>query len=315
MSRCRLLRTCGNSFLAIAQIICKRMQELKAPIGPLSKKIISLSTCALPFKYGFQIQWLSILLYIADECILKSETITETAFPRLTPIFDKIHELANVVDRLPIVFEATLLNKFPVLMHRVPFLDWALVHLIAWLSFLVSALTHWGSKNMKEKEITVDTGCNDHNHVRRTKKTEISATENASFQTHVSPFPALQCTKGKRGPVMVSSPQSSSPSDSTKMDCTDMSSMNGSVGKCSYKEVLTKGVKDGDSEVFNNAKVKKHGIIPLDNYLKTMSYEEEEDKREGLHIPSDQDSVHRNKKGKVEKDEILQLFDTSWSLC
>nr|GMD20821.1 uncharacterized protein LOC105168392 [Ipomoea batatas] len=158
MTQIRVLQTCGAAFLAIAHIICRRiMVELKGPIvSSMSQKLAFFSTCAtaLPSIDDLEIRWLSFLGSL-DDYILKSERIAEVVFPPSARLFDKIEELACATLFLPRKVEDGL-DKFPIIMQQVPFLDWALVHLIAWLNFLISALTHWGSNPTREKEITMD---------------------------------------------------------------------------------------------------------------------------------------------------------------
>jgi hypothetical protein len=74
-------------------------------------------------------------------------------------VFNKVDKLVQIVETLPAKFDSAV-NKFPILIHQIPFLDWALSCAICWLNFWLSILTHWGSETTKEKEIVVDINCN-----------------------------------------------------------------------------------------------------------------------------------------------------------
>lgn len=355
------------------------MQGVKGPIGSMTQKMASFCIYSLPCTNGLQLQWLSFLASV-DNYILRSERIAEFVFPPSARLFDKINELAIATLILPRKFEDAL-DKFPMIMQQVPFLDWALVHMIAWLNFLISALSYWGSKTTREKEITVVMSCNDNDNdlkddsnnnaepestdkaccpadqtppthapsedVCPTKMAN-SAPEPTSYTSLVVPILALQSTETDEKSFLISSPESST-SGSTVTDNTDSSFMNDSTdtsfmndssppsmtdsigsGKCSYKEILTKGVKE-DAEMEDNksaaeppqvlqniskeiakipmeedGEIKKQSI--LDEPVKPMVFE-----AKGGEIPRGK-NVKKKKKGKGEKDQILRLFDASWSL-
>ncbi|XP_031100834.1 superoxide-generating NADPH oxidase heavy chain subunit C [Ipomoea triloba] len=368
MTRIRVLQTCGAAFLAIAHIICRRMVELKGPIvSSMSQKLAFFSTCAtaLPSIDDLEIRWLSFLGSL-DDYILKSERIAEVVFPPSARLFDKIEELACATLFLPRKVEDGL-DKFPIIMQQVPFLDWALVHLIAWLNFLISALTHWGSNPTREKEITIDMSCNNNDNLDQNnnnnnlnnseesaeptdKKAACFAPEDqkhvplsedicptnsadseseptTSYSSLVVPNLSMQSMETD----LISSPVSST-SGSTVTDNTDTSflidswlpSMTDSVGsgKCSYKEILTKGVKEeaegeppddvlqekGETPVEDDGKMKKHSAPEDHQRVKPMVFE-----AKGGEISRGK-IVKKKKKGKAEKDQILRLFDASWSL-
>nr|GMD18116.1 uncharacterized protein LOC105168392 [Ipomoea batatas] len=348
MTRIRVLQTCGAAFLAIAHIICRRMVELKGPIvSSMSQKMAFFSTCAtaLPSIDDLEIRWLSFLGSL-DDYILKSERIAEVVFPPSARLFDKIEELACATLFLPRKVEDGL-DKFPIIMQQVPFLDWALVHLIAWLNFLISALTHWGSNPTREKEITIDmkesaeptdkkAACfapEDQKHVPLsedvcpTNPADSESEPTTSYSSLVVPNLSMQSMETD----LISSPVSST-SGSTVTDNTDTSflidswlpSITDSVGsgKCSYKEILTKGVKEGaegeppddvlqekgETPVEDDGKMKKHSVPEDHQRVKPMVFE-----AKGGEISRGK-IVKKKKKGKAEKDQLLLLFDASWSL-
>nr|GMD13292.1 uncharacterized protein LOC105168392 [Ipomoea batatas] len=291
MTRIRALQTCGAAFLAIAHIICRRMVELKGPIvSSMSQKLAFFSTCAtaLPSIDDLEIRWLSFLGSL-DDYILKSERIAEVVFPPSARLFDKIEELACATLFLPRKVEDGL-DKFPIIMQQVPFLDWAL-------------------------------------DICPTNSADSESEPTTSYSSLVVPNLSMQSMETD----LISSPVSST-SGSTVTDNTDTSflidswlpSMTDSVGsgKCSYKEILTKGVKEGaegeppddvlqekgETPVEDDGKMKKHSVPEDHQRVKPMVFE-----AKGGEISRGK-IVKKKKKGKAEKDQLLRLFDASWSL-
>ncbi|KAI3467682.1 hypothetical protein Pfo_024345 [Paulownia fortunei] len=159
MPRRRPLHTCGASCLAIAHKACTKMQDFDGPLGSMAKRAITFINSFFPFVYSMLHQWLALLSFM-DDHILSVECMIEMVFPPSTHLFDKIDGLVCSAEVLPEQLD-DVFRKFPLMMHQFPFLDWVLVHLISLLNCLLSILTHWGSKNAREKEITIDVNCND----------------------------------------------------------------------------------------------------------------------------------------------------------
>ncbi|KAK4413237.1 hypothetical protein Salat_2736300 [Sesamum alatum] len=155
--RRRPLHTCGAAFLAIAHKAIIRVQDLDGPLGSTAKRAITFLNSFFPFVYSMLYHWLA-LLSIMDDHILTVESMVEVVFPPSKRLFDKIDGLVCSAEVLPEQLD-DILRKFPLMVHQFPFLDWVLVRLISWLNFLLSILTHWGSKNTSVKEITVDDHC------------------------------------------------------------------------------------------------------------------------------------------------------------
>ncbi|VFQ66786.1 unnamed protein product [Cuscuta campestris] len=321
MSRCGLLRACGASLIAIAHILCTRLQHVRGPIGSISNKLFSFSPNLPSSKNLHRLpppprrgQWLSILLTFADECIFKSERIAEAAFPRSARLFDSIHGLA---DGLPAAFEDAL--------DRFPFQDLLGVSSkIGWLNLVVSAaLSHyWGggsSRSMKEKEISVDMGwCIK----KKKKKRKCDDNEDEEDEEDAS-FPALQCTKRAKQPQGRKESLQAHEADNTEEDVSGGG--RGTTTKCTYKDVLTKGVVVKDDEEEEEEEEQEGAEELLDHFemkKKRFDHTEEECFSEGDNNNGGGDFVSGEKrvkngkgKGKGEKDQILQLFDSSWSLC
>lgn len=252
MSRRRPLYTCVASMFAIIHIACGKIEDFNGPIGSIIKKIAIGMSYIMPILYTMQFQCLSILSFI-DKCILTSEIVIEKLFPPSSRLFDKIDELAYVVESLPEKFD-DIIEKLSMIIHQVPFLDWALVYLIAWLNFWISYLTRWESKNAREKEIRIDV---DHNNQESTvkdvtllsqlpnsdaskeqlmsnEKSEIQAIEEA-----ISPTSSSTCDPFEDA---VSSPIFGSPIGIRTTNKNDH------FGKCSYKEMLEKGSEEMKEE-------------------------------------------------------------------
>lgn len=157
-ARRRPLHTCGASCLAIARKATAKAQDLDAPLGSVAKRSISIFNTFCPaFVYRTGRRCLGLLIVI-DDHILAIEGKIEAIFPRSACLFDGIDGLVRRAEALPERLDDAV-RKFPVVIHQFPLLDWVVVHLISWLSFLLSILVHVGSKGAREKEITVDVNC------------------------------------------------------------------------------------------------------------------------------------------------------------
>lgn len=152
------MHTFGASILAIMHNACTKAQELNGPMGSLTRRTSTFVSSTFPFIYSMQYQWLAILSF-ADDHILTLENMLETIFPPSVHLFNGIDKLVYNAECLPRRFDDAL-NTFPKIVHQLPFLDCVVMHLISWLNFLISTLMHWGSKSMQEKDIMIDTRCN-----------------------------------------------------------------------------------------------------------------------------------------------------------
>ncbi|MCD9639325.1 hypothetical protein HAX54_023765 [Datura stramonium] len=228
--------------------------------------------CSVPFTSKFQ--WLSVLSFV-DNCILTSEIMIEKLFPPSSRLFDKIDELAYVAESLPEKFD-DIMEKLPMIIHQVPFLDWALLHLIAWLNFWISCLTRWGSKNAREKEITIDVDHADQcieqestikdfkrisqllnsdasqEQIMTNEKSKCGVDEKnvlgyeiQAFEEAISPASSSTCDPFEDA---VSSPIFYSHEDVTSKPIGIGRTNKADVGKCSYKEMLEKGSEEKKEE-------------------------------------------------------------------
>ncbi|GLT38408.1 hypothetical protein SLA2020_126640 [Shorea laevis] len=162
MSCCRRrrpLQACGVSIYATAQRVYTKAQDLNGPLGSMMKKTTKLVAAFSPLLCALQCQLLAIISFL-DDYILAFESKVENIFPPTKHIFDKTDDFVRTVETLPAKFEDAV-NKFPMIIHHVPLLDWTLVHTISWLNFLISILTYWGSHGTKEKEIGIDKDYNE----------------------------------------------------------------------------------------------------------------------------------------------------------
>ncbi|XP_042063503.1 nucleoporin GLE1-like [Salvia splendens] len=99
------------------------------------------------------------LVIAIDDQILAIEGKIEANFPQSAPLFDGIDGIVLRAEALPEQIDDAV-RKFPI---RFPLLDWAIMLLISWITFLLSILIRLGSKSAREKEITVDLNCKSHN--------------------------------------------------------------------------------------------------------------------------------------------------------
>ncbi|XP_060185804.1 uncharacterized protein LOC132615254 [Lycium barbarum] len=255
MPRRRPLYTCVASIFAIIDIACRKVEDFNGPVGSIINKIARGMSYIMPILYTMQFQWLSVLSFV-DNCILTSEIVIEKLFPPSSRLFDKIDEIAYAAENLPGKFD-DIMEKLPMIIHQVPFLDWALVHLIAWLNFWISRLTRWGSNNAREKDITIDVDHNDQyleqEQVMANEKSEcgqvdekkIVGSEIQVVEEAVSPASSSTCDPFEDA---VSSPIFDSHEDVIKLIGIRTTNNKGDVGKCSYKEMLEKGSEEKKEE-------------------------------------------------------------------
>jgi len=159
-SRHRPLHTCGLSILVIVDMVMGKTQDMNGPLGSTLERVMKLAKFAVPLIYAMQIYWLTILSFI-DDAILATEKVIEKLFPPSTRVFDKVDEIVVTMASFPEKFEGSM-NKFPTIIHEVPFLNRALTLVISRLNSLVSTLKRWGYENSWWNERTgVDRRCNE----------------------------------------------------------------------------------------------------------------------------------------------------------
>ncbi|KAK9122110.1 hypothetical protein Syun_019727 [Stephania yunnanensis] len=133
----------------LAAEVVRRVEQVGRPLCFLTKKISKFSH---PFVSPMQYQWLLILSY-ADDQILAIETVVEKCFPFATHVLDKLDTVVavdNAIDEL-----STMIHR------KVSILSLALMQWRLILDFLICTLTDWNCDEVKEKEIRVDTNCNE----------------------------------------------------------------------------------------------------------------------------------------------------------
>ncbi|KAM7487160.1 hypothetical protein LguiB_024644 [Lonicera macranthoides] len=316
------LHTCGISMIEILGKASTKTKNFNGPIGSMMKRVFILVTTLLPFIYALQDQWLAILSF-ADDRILAVVSTVETLFPPSTRLFNKIDKLVHVAESLPGKFDDAM-NKFPVIMHKVPFIDWTLAHVISWINFWIIALTQWGSDNMKEKEIRIDKSCdNPGNEIVPPEKpycsvetTNIIQSENSSQDETSS---NTECTKiENRSSLFDSSEEEAEETEKRSKNVNLNSKMSGR--RRSYKEILETGTKE--------SLVKKDNDVPRVIPPKPTGSKKKDAKDDSLlkHIPpkATTGSEKKDEKGEEEDEDedksqpkdrdILELFDAGWHL-
>ncbi|KAK9113479.1 hypothetical protein Syun_020276 [Stephania yunnanensis] len=107
-----------------------------------------------------QYQWLLIISY-ADDQILAIETVVEKCFPFATHVLDKLDVVVAVSESIPDKLNNAI-DELSAMIHRkVSILSLALMQWKLVLGFLICTLTDWNCDEVKEKEIGVDTNCNE----------------------------------------------------------------------------------------------------------------------------------------------------------
>lgn len=235
MARQRPLHTCVASVFAMIHIACRKIDDFNGPMGSIINKIGIGMSYIMPIVYTMQFQWLSILSFV-DKCFLTSEIVIEKFFPASSRLFDKIDELTYVAESLPEKFD-DIMEKLPTIIHQVPLLDWALVHLIAWLNFLILLLTHWGSKMAREKEIMMDVDHNDRESITK----DVTPNSDASNEKSEAISPATSSTCDLFEDA-ISTPILASPTG------IEMANKDDHFCKFSYKEMLEKGSEEKKEE-------------------------------------------------------------------
>lgn len=254
-SRRRPLHTCGLSTIKIALKISCVAQDLSGPLGSMAKRVAKTTSFAIPFIYALLYLWL-VLLSFADDHILAAEDIIERYFPPSKHFFNKIDDLVLVVENLPKKFDCAV-KSFPSIINQVPFLDWALVHVISLLELLISMLTCWGSEGTKEKEITVDINC-DNRDIGESESVFVAQAEHESKLDTEADQPT-------KSPLHVESedakedfpPVSKTQRAETDAACVDVKP---DGMKSTYKEVLEKGKNDMRTDQIVNQEERREKI-------------------------------------------------------
>ncbi|KAL3511421.1 hypothetical protein ACH5RR_030822 [Cinchona calisaya] len=328
MSRRRPLHTCGSSILAIVQNACTKAQGINGPMGILTRKTATFISSTFPFIYSMQYQWLAILSF-ADDHILTIENMVESILPPSIHLFNGIDKLVYKAECLPGRFDDAL-NTLPKIMHQIPFIDLVIIQMISWLNFLISTLMHfWGSKSKQEKDIMIDTICNnprdrlqisiDKGHkaddfpsisvsyplsekIEEVRKEEGCAemSKNTQCQDKEILCAGLDSTEGEtKAAESVESPAESSTTTGA-LNKPFQDSM-----RCSYKEMLEKGTKENaENEEENDSNNNSRYETPRSTTSEGAETE----------IDTEKEVQKENIVGVVLNDPILELYEASWHL-
>lgn len=109
---------------------------------------------ANPLVYAIQCHLLAILSFW-DDHIIVIEKMTEKLFPTSAILFNKIDDIVLAIMLLPPKFNDAL-NKFPEIIHRIPFIECVLFYVISWLNCLIFTFNRWGLESSRIKEIKID---------------------------------------------------------------------------------------------------------------------------------------------------------------
>lgn len=160
-SRRRPLHTCGVSAFAITCRACRISQDLNGPVGSMTKKMVKTAALVSPLVQAIQYLLLAVLSF-ADDRILAVENIIEKCFPPSRRMFNRIDEAVQFTEDLPRKFDYAV-KRFPAVICQIPYVEYALLHVISLLNFLTATFTEFRSKSLREKEIVVDVNSDNHN--------------------------------------------------------------------------------------------------------------------------------------------------------
>lgn len=285
MSMKRLLHTCAVSVLVIANRAYTIVQGIHGPLGAVAKVVAKFATFASPIIFVMQYQWIimSVLSFV-DDRILAVENMIERLYPPSSIVFNKIDDVVQVTETLPGKLDEVM-NKLSSSIHQVSVVDWGLVRAISLLNFVTATLTYWRmSKGEREKEIVVDTSCNDHHH-----KTNEAAAAKANGAAELLIDSSTH--NGKGGEANNNNEDKKSNSNNPLLF--------GGVMKGSYKEALTKGKKEGTESKKEEKKFKNNGI---ESKTEEKNYKQEPVKS----------AAYGDKNVGNGQDDILNLFDSAW---
>ncbi|KAF9603369.1 hypothetical protein IFM89_035614 [Coptis chinensis] len=278
------LHTWGLAILIIAHKAYTRAENINGPTGILINKV---ATFLAPIVYAMQCQCLSVLSLI-DHHILMLERRSEDLFPPSAYLFDKIEMLVQVSETVPDKFD-DVADKLLMVMHRVPFFDWALSCLITILNFLIVTLTDWGIHVVTEKEIMIDTNSHDH-------ANELASIEERHNDTNA--------------PIHVNDDDSTEDractTDSMVGSCEDVTKT-----KSSFRDIL---FMEKNEDVCKEAHDKERKMVqPTYKEILEMGTKKETQKKEDGEVGHQSilcKDLKTNERGY--EDPILELFATAW---
>ncbi|XP_041014229.1 uncharacterized protein LOC121257331 [Juglans microcarpa x Juglans regia] len=250
-SRHRPLQTCGVSILATARSAYNKAQDFNGPIGSTTRRIAKLVSFTSPLSYALLYPWLAILSFVDDQ-ILLVENVVENIFPPSNYLFNKIDYVVQIIEIFPEKFDYAL-GRYAMIAHQVHF-DCTLVHIVCWLNFFITTLTHLGSESTREKEILVDINFQD-------KPALVDEAKHADVGNKMEYLPPIPET-----------PQA------------ETETVNAGSGKATYKQVLEKGTKGnkGKKSGRENLQVVKHEITSVGQEVSWKIEEEIVDKKRNV---------------------------------
>ncbi|XP_061360790.1 uncharacterized protein LOC133304748 [Gastrolobium bilobum] len=291
-SRHRPLHACGVSIFAIADIAFGKTQDMNGPIGSTLRRVAKLAKFFTPLIYAIQYQWLAILSFI-DDRILAVENMTEKLFPPSTYVFDKVDEIVLMILSLPENFDGVV-NEFPTIIHKVPFLEWALTHvIISSLNSLVSMLNNWGHENSRinEKTIGVDSNCNE----QLEGYLQMDSSDVINSSVDMESFPPISDAEIKEVHDMaVSSHMKGTYKEALEAVPSNI--------KGSYKEALEKGKEEKMEKEWKSSEEK-------------IDMDEGSEKNDRNNKEGEYESIMTNQVGtneSIKNDSLLELFESAW---
>ncbi|KAL1565271.1 hypothetical protein AAHA92_07510 [Salvia divinorum] len=297
--RRRPLHTCGASCLSIARRAAAKAQDLDAPLGSMAKRSISIFNAFCPSFVRTAAMRCSGLVIAVDDRILSVEGKIEAAFPRSAPIFDGVDGILRRAEALPEQIDDAV-RKFPT---RFPLLDWAIMLLISWITFLLSILIRLGSKSAREKEITVDHNCKSQNksnakeHTKSVQFEKPYSYADAARNHHAPPPKSVQFEEANGGEVVHLSVKRLHSWKSRIKALEEPLSAGDSPMYSSYQSANTSPVSDCSSQDENHPFNQTLGC----SYKEVLEKEKEEE--DEMH---DEPSTYKEALGKEKKEDEMQ---------
>ncbi|KAG6425482.1 hypothetical protein SASPL_115920 [Salvia splendens] len=296
-ARRRPLHTCGASCLSIARRAAAKAQDLDAPLGSMAKRTISTFNAFCPsFVHDTAIRCSGLVIAIDDQ-ILSIEGKIEANFPQSAPLFDGIDGIVRRAEALPEQIDDAV-RKFPI---RFPLLDWAIMLLISWITFLLSILIRLGSKSAREKEIPVDLNCKSHDksteHTKSVQFEKPYSYADAARNHHAPPPKSVQFEEANGGEVVRLSVKRLQSWKSRIKALEEPLSAGDSPMYSSYQSANTSPVSDCSSQDENH---------PFNQTLGCSSYKEVLEKEKKEDEKQDEPSTYKEALEKVKKEDETQ---------
>lgn len=285
--------------MAIAHSAISRAQDLDGRLGSTTRKMIRLANIMNPLIFALHYQFVLVLTFI-DDGFLATANIVEKIFPPSKLVFDKIDDLLLLIETLPVKFDDAV-DKLPCF-NQVPLLDWAVIHAISLLKFMIAILMNWVKDGTREKEILVDMNCNEGRNASESadmdEKMKSDTTKNTSYKEVQKKGVEYDedCKENEKGTYKKAMEEGRKEAVGDKADCKN------------DEKKVEKGIKESSKMEASVGKAEGNGEIADHSNKEKSEGENEKEEEEAMDYEKEE-----GKKGRMEKkDDILELFETAW---